>query len=113
MDDGVVSYGDVVSEGGGEFLVGAVDDGVVLDVDAVSDAGWVDVASDDGVEPYGSFLAKDDVAHDGGRGEEFAGCGDGGGDSVDGKYEGHGQCANSRVTTSPKNCWAIRSKVGV
>jgi hypothetical protein len=38
----------------------------VLDVDSVADADVVDIASHNGIEPYGALVAHGDIAYDGG-----------------------------------------------
>lgn len=66
MDCYVVSDGDIVADFDCGFLIECVEYGSVLDVDSVADAYGVDIASDDGVEPYAAFFSHHDVADDGG-----------------------------------------------
>src|SRR2546425_459586 len=64
VDDGAVADHYVVFDDVGDAGI-AVNDGLVLDIDALADGHGGDVAADDGVEPDAGLAADADVADDG------------------------------------------------
>ena len=61
-----MSDGDVVAYLECCFLIEGMEAAAVLYVDSVADADVVDIASHNGIEPYGALVAHGDIAHDGG-----------------------------------------------
>lgn len=66
VDYGGVAYGDVVADYGVVTLVGAVDDGVILHIDAVAETYGSDIATEYCAEPHATTIAHSDIAYDGG-----------------------------------------------
>lgn len=64
MDDGPMANGDFVAHLGGEALIGAVDNGIVLDIDIVPEPDGRDIASQHGSEPYAATIAKRHVSYE-------------------------------------------------
>ncbi len=72
VNDGAVADGNVVADDGFGFIIGAMYDCVVLDIDFVADLDGIDVATDDSIEPYAAIVAHSDFANDGGVGSDEA-----------------------------------------
>jgi hypothetical protein len=87
---GRMGYGNIVSDAHGRFLVGAMDDGPILDVDIVSDTDGMHVAADHGVEPYTTVVAHHHIAYDGGIVGDESVFPESRGDSFDGVNKWHG-----------------------
>lgn len=66
VDDDPMAQGDVVVDDGGVFAACDMDHGQVLDIDALTNADLVDIATDDAVEPDGAALSDVDIADDNG-----------------------------------------------
>lgn len=66
VEDDIMPDGYVVADFDYGFFVQGVEDGAVLDVDAVADADGIDVAAEYGSEPDAAAFADDDVADDDG-----------------------------------------------
>ena len=64
VDGDVVPDGDVVANLDGGFLVERMQDGAVLDIDAIPDADGVHIAADDRPEPDAASFANHHVAND-------------------------------------------------
>ena len=62
----IVAYAHIVAYLYGRFLVKGVQNGAVLNVDAVSDAYGVHIAADHRVEPHAALVAHDHIAHQSG-----------------------------------------------
>ena len=66
MEGDVMSDGDVVAYLECCFLIEGMETAAVLYVDSVADADVVDIASHNGIEPYGTLVAHGDIAYDSG-----------------------------------------------
>ena len=61
--DGVVAYAHIVAHHGREFLVGAMDGGVVLNVDLVAEGDAVHIAAHDAAVPKATAVAAFELAN--------------------------------------------------
>ena len=72
MDGDIIAYGDIAADVGGSRVVRHMDSRAVLDIGSVADGDRSDVAADNGIEPYGAFVAHGYIAHDSGVFTEVA-----------------------------------------
>jgi hypothetical protein len=66
MNDGIVTDGHAIFDSNTCFLISAMDDHSILDVDLVADADAVDITPHDRVEPDAAFIADLDIPDHGG-----------------------------------------------
>jgi hypothetical protein len=58
MYDGIVSYGNIVTDGSRGFLVGAMYHDIVLYIHFVTDNNSIHIAPKDGIVPYATILSE-------------------------------------------------------
>lgn len=68
MNDGQMSDAHIVADDGLRFFEGAMDDCIVLDINAVADADGINIAADNGVEPNRAVVAHNHIPYQGGIG---------------------------------------------
>ena len=68
MNNGSMSDAHIVSDAGWIFFVGTVDDRIVLDVDPVSDADAIYIATNNSIEPDAAMVTHAHIANNGGIG---------------------------------------------
>jgi hypothetical protein len=66
VHDGVVAYAHIVADHSGEFLVGAVDGSIILNIDLMTEGDAVDIAAHDTAVPKATAVAAFELANNGG-----------------------------------------------
>ena len=89
MNNGMMTDGYVVADGGAEALVGAVKAGAILDVDLVPDTNEIHIAPHYGIEPGAAIVAHYNVTDDRGIGSYETIVAELWVFTFNGKYDGH------------------------
>jgi hypothetical protein len=66
MNNGAMGDRHVVADADRRFLIGAMNDGAILDIDFIANTDRMNVAPDHRVKPYAATVAHDDIANDNG-----------------------------------------------
>jgi hypothetical protein len=66
MNDSTMGNGYIMPNADRGFLVGAMNDHTILDVNVITDSYAVDITSDDRIKPYTAIITNYNIACDGG-----------------------------------------------